>query len=123
MQKSIIIDTSKLVYSLWDQYQSTLLPREGGLTQKQWIRKFKVNDTVTEKVKDKISNISTTEFTECYHKFTTITYSCDSVNRELVITLTWLENCNINDWMRWIKNDVKLINDLIWINGLTAYIK
>jgi hypothetical protein len=111
MQKRLIIDTSKLIYSLWNDYT-------GELTQKQWIRKHMINHLVISKAKEKINAI--TELSECYHDNTDSYYQADGEKRELELKFVWRENCNINDWLNMIKSDIAIIDNMIWSNGLTS---
>lgn len=103
--KKIIIDTSRILYKLWGEY-------DGDLKQKQWIRKFKIESIIIDKVKNKISEL------DDLNCLPTAIYKFES-DKQLSVIFEW-NNGNIYEWRNEVEKEIMVINDCIWKNGLTS---
>jgi hypothetical protein len=108
--KKIIIDVSKIVYKLWNDY-------DGTLSQKTWAKKFKVENTIIEKMQSKLLELD--GLTQHATVDTLTAYDFNMVDRELVMTFERL-NGNVYEWGNEISNDMNIISNFIWGNGLTC---
>lgn len=105
MKKQIIVDVRKIVGKMWNEY-------EGDLSMRQWMNKNK--KAVIKCFSDIIDKV---ELPYDHRKLYTMK------DKEITITFEWEEKENIHYWLNEVKENINILDDYIWNNGLTCYVK
>ena len=106
MQKTIIIDVEKIIFKLRQDY-------DGNKSIKQWLNKTTQKHIINLiDVQLKALNL---------FQSNAMTYEFNKDERIIKLTITWLEDININTFNAQVKEDTNNILNYLWSKDITAY--